>query len=207
RLNSSCVGRGFLKSSTCSGYGDACTGTAATGCTGIRDSDWALHRCNLPHGIDWILNGFTTGQCAGGATACPAQGSRGPCNRETHCEGQIAAETGWDLQFRDLWGAPFNLDANTALEMTTRLSYLGSQTLTSWYSCAAGCQTAGTCGCGATAGYLLYLVTDDDNGTLNDGTPHMQAIQAAFARHQIACNTPAVANSGCAGGPKTAPTV
>ena len=68
--------------------------------------------------------------------ACPAVGSRGPCNRETHCEGQIAAEVGWDLQFRDLRAAPFNFDANTALELTTRLSYLGSQTLTSWYTCA-----------------------------------------------------------------------
>jgi hypothetical protein len=33
----------------------------------------------------------------------------------------------------------------------------------------------------------------------------MSAIFAAFNRHQIACNTPAVVNSGCAGGPTTAP--
>jgi hypothetical protein len=202
RLSNSCVGRGFLKNSTCGGYGDPCTGTPTTGCTGVRDSDFANHRCNRPHGISWILNGFTVGQCpSGAAAACPAVGQRGPCNRETHCEGQIAAEVGWDLHFRDLRAAPFNLDANTALELTTRLTYLASQTLTSWYTCSVGG------GCGATGGYLLYLAADDDNGSLTDGTPHMSAIRAAFERHEIHCTMQTVTNSGCAGGPTGAPTL
>jgi hypothetical protein len=175
----------------------------------VRDSDFAQHRCNRPHTISWILNGFTDAECnnTGPAAACPAGGQLGPCSRETHCEGQAVAEIAWDLQFRDLRLAPFNLDANTALELTTRLFYLGSQAVTSWYTCAGGCQTAGTCGCSATGGYLLVLGADDDNGNLADGTPHMQAINAAFARHQMACNVPAVANSGCVGGPTGAPTV
>jgi trimeric autotransporter adhesin len=208
RLNNSCVGRGFLKNQTCGGYGDACIGTTATGCTGVRDSDFAQHRCNLPHTVGWILNGFASG-CATGtptAAACPAQGSRGPCNRETHCEGQAVAEIAWDLKARDLTAAPFNMDNNTALELTTRLFYLGSQSVAQWYSCGAGCNTAGTCGCGATNGYLLVLAADDDNGSLTDGTPHGTAIKAAFDRHQMGCNTQAVSNSGCSGGPTTAPT-
>src|SRR4029079_17272334 len=116
---------------------------------------------------------------------------------------------GWDVQARDLRAAPFNFDANTALELTTRIFYLGAETDTSWYICAAGCETAGTCGCGATGGYLLMLAADDDNGNLNDGTPHMQAIRTAFNRHQMAGNTPAVVNAGCTGGPapSAAPTV
>ena len=195
RLNDSCVGRGFFRNAVCGGYGDPCTGTPADGCTGVRDADFARHVSGLPHGITWIR------------ANCAAAGQLGPCNRETHCEGQIVAEVGWDLQFRDMRAAPFGFDSNTALELSTRLFYLGSQSVGNWYTCGAGCETTGTCGCAATGGYLQVLAADDDNGNLTDGTPHMQAIRAAFDRHQLACTTPVMANSGCAGGPTTAPVV
>jgi hypothetical protein len=188
RLNDSCIGRGFFKNQVCSGYGDPCVGTPATGCTGVRDADFALHVSGLPHGIDWILS-----NCPGGS---------GPCGREVHCEGQTTSEVGWDLQFRDLRAAPYNFDENTALELATRLVFLGSQSVTSWYTC----NPAGG-GCGATGGYMLFLAADDDNGDINDGTPHMTAIRGAFERHQQHCATPAVVDSGCSGGPTTAPTV
>ena len=57
---------------------------------------------------------------------------------------------------------PFNFDSNTALELTTRLVFLGSQALTAWYTCAVGG------GCGATGGYLLFLAADDDDGNLDE---------------------------------------
>ncbi len=203
RLNTSCIARGFFVDATCSGYGDACDGTPATGCTGIRDIDYLNHRCDAPHTISWLLNGFTDGQCAGpgGAPGCPAQGSLGPCGRETHCEGYVAAETGWDLMTRDLLDPPFNYDAQTAHEIATRIIYIGAQPIGNWYTCAV----AG--GCSATGGYLSMLAADDDNGNLNDGTPHMTAIRAAFERHEIHCATPTSQNSGCAGGPTQAPVV
>jgi trimeric autotransporter adhesin len=191
RLDSSCVGRGFFLNQVCGGYGDPCTGTPTTGCTGVRDADFAKHVSGQPHGITWILS-----NCGGGS---------GPCGREVHCEGQVPSEVGWDLHARDLMAAPFNFDENTSLEMATRLMYVGMQTLATWYTCAGGCQTTGTCGCGATGGYLLTLGADDDNGNLADGTPHMGAIRSAFERHQLHCTTQTVINSGCAGGPTTAP--
>src|SRR5262249_5892216 len=40
---------------------------------------------------------------------------------------------------------------------------------------------------------------DDDNGNLNDGTPHGGALFAAFNRHLIACTTDAGANTTFAG--------
>src|SRR6185436_19413030 len=68
------------------------------------------------------------------------------------------------------------------------------------------CTCGGTAtGCGATNGYMQWLAADDDNGNLNDGTPHMTAIFNAFNRHGIACATPARVNSGCAGAPTAAP--
>ena len=70
-----------------------------------------------------------------------------------------------------------------------------------WFQCT----TDGTAGCNADGGYLNYLVADDDNGDLGDGTPHMSAIHAAFARHGIACSALSVQDSGFAGTTPTAP--
>ena len=203
RLNTSCIGRGFFTEETCGGYGDACDGTPANGCTGVRDINYINHRCDAPHTITWIQSGFTDGQCAGpgGAPACPAEGSVGPCGRETHCEGYVMAETGWDLMTRDLLDPPFNYSTQTAHEIAARLIYIGAQPVGNWYTCAVGG------GCSATGGYLSILAADDDNGNLSDGTPHMTAIRAAFERHEIHCATPAPTNSGCLGGPTQAPVV
>ena len=62
-------------------------------------------------------------------------------------------------------------------------------------------------GCATANGYIQWITADDDNGNLNDGTPHMTAIAAAFNRHGIGCSTPTAQNSGCAAGPSTAPSL
>jgi trimeric autotransporter adhesin len=201
RQGRSCVGRGLFKSMVCGGYGDECDGSAPTGCTGVRDHDFMLHRCDRPHTITWINQGFTSAECNGTGPAPPCPPGNGPCGKVNQCEAMVVGETVWDLQFRDLRAAPFNLDANTALELTTRLNYRGAQLVTNWYACSVGG------GCGATSGYMQFLAADDDNGNIADGTPHMSAIRAAFERHEIHCATPAVVDSGCAGGPATAPAV
>jgi hypothetical protein len=203
RLNTSCIGRGFFLTDTCSGYGDACDGTPNDGssCTGVRDINYVNHRCDQPHTISWIQNGFTDTQCGGtgSATACP--GGDGPCGGEVHCEGMVMAETGWDLMTRDLLSAPFNYDPQTAHEVATRIIYAGAQPVSAWYTCSVGG------GCSATGGYLSMLAADDDDGDISNGTPHMTAIRAAFERHEIHCTTPAPQNSGCAGAPASAPVV
>ena len=195
RLQTSCIARGFFKNQVCTGYGDACDGTPATGCTGIREIDFQLRRCNLPHTVTYIQSGFTAAQCPpGGAPACPAGGGT-PCGRATHCEGSVVGETAFDLARRDLTAAPFLMDSNTAHEISTRLWTIGAGPVQAWYTCAVGG------GCAATGGYLNILAVDDDNGNLTDGTPHMTAIRAAFERHEIHCPTPAPLNVGCATGP------
>jgi hypothetical protein len=202
RLSTSCVGRGVFTSGVCGGYGDPCLT-----CTGVRDADFALHQSGNPHGITWIVGGQPPGGCF-------PSGSPGPCGRTVQCESQIVGETAWDLQFRDLRAAPYSYDASTALEVATRILYLGAETVTNWYTCGSGsppsgdCAATGSCGCGATGGYLLMLAADDDDGDLNNGTPHMTAIRGAFERHQIHCaTTPPLQDGGCAGGPTAAPTV
>ena len=183
RLGDSCIGRGF-RTSHCGGYGDACTD-----CTGVRDVDWEKRTSGAPHDVEWI------------DANCSSTGALGPCFGTTHCEGAVVSEAVFDLVNRDL-PALYGIDLDTAREIGTRMTYLGAGPVGDWFDCVTPFG-----GCGADAGYLNFLAADDDNGDLGDGTPHMQAIYAAFDRHQIACDTPAVQDGGCAGTPVSAPGV
>jgi trimeric autotransporter adhesin len=187
-LNDSCVGRGFFQNGLCTGFGDPCLE-----CSGVRESDWALQESGQPHDIQWAI------------AACPGSGNT-PCGSSTHCEGSIVAEAVWDLVHRDLRGfegSPFNYDVNTALELGTRLTYWGAGAVGDWFQCNPGSNSGD--GCNADSGYLQYLAADADNGSIEDGTPHMSAIFAAFDRHQLACSTPVVQDSGCDNAPTSAP--
>lgn len=199
RLNDSCLGRGYsIPYDHCDGYGDTCLT-----CSGVREADWAKRESGQPHDIEWILEPFYGSR--GGCDGLTGDEDVGPCGEEVHCEGSVVSEAMWDLVHRDLMGyagSDFDYDVHTALELGTRLSYYGSSNVGNWYQCA----TDGTGGCNADGGYLNYLAVDDDNGDLSDGTPHMSAISAAFERHQLACPTPTVQDSGCADGPSVAPT-
>jgi hypothetical protein len=175
RLNDSCIGRNF-RTTVCTGNGDPCLT-----CTGVRDIDYLKRQSGLPHTYTW---------------------SNANCGGSVHCVGAVYSEAVWSLWKRKLQTAPFNLDNNTAHEVTNRLTFLGATGVGTWF---AGGPPFG--GCSSTGGYLKYLAADDDNGNLNDGTPHMTAIFAAFNDQQIACSTPAVQNSGCANTPAAAPVV
>ena len=188
RHNESCIGRGLF-GVQCGGYGDPCTD-----CTGARDIDWAAHTSGVPHDIAFI-----------DAVCSPVAREIGPCGGDAHCEGIVVGEAIWDLYRRDLQSPPYDLLPATALELATRLTYLGGGAVGDWFQCTDGTGTGD--GCNADSGYLNFLAMDDDNGDLTDGTPHMGAIFNAFDRHGIACSLPAVQDSGCAGTPTVRPVV
>ena len=160
-------------------------------CSGVRDADWVKHNPSTPA----TALGFVCGQCTTGT---------GPCGRQVHCSAAPTRQAAWDFVARDLQGAPFNLDSQTAFIVANRIFYQGSGNIGSWHSCTCGSASSG---CGSTNGYMQWLAADDDNGNVNDGTPHMTALFNAFNRHGIACATPTAVNSGCSGGPTAAPTV
>lgn len=189
-LDDSCIARGFNRGTNCdTGDGDPCLS-----CDGVRDIDWAMRASGLPHDIEFIN------------TRCPVGlGEPGPCGGAVHCEGAVVSEAAWDLLTRDLPAGPGAPDFNTALEIVTRLFYLGSGVVGQWFQCSPPSGTGD--GCNADGGYLNLLAIDDDNGDLGDGTPHMVAIHDAFDRHGIACATPPVQNGGCDGAPTDAPQV
>jgi hypothetical protein len=199
RTQSSCVGYGFYRTinngcgTTSDGTGFNCKeGTrCCLDCSGVRESDYARFS-GAPTPV--TPQNFVCPSCAS---------STGPCGRQVHCASAVSRQAAWDLPARDLQAAPFAFDRQTAFIVASKLFYQGSGNIGLWHACNC---TAGTSdGCGATHAYTQWLVADDDNGNLLDGTPHMTALAAAFGRHNIACPTPAPVNSGCAGGPATAP--
>ena len=162
--HTSCIGRGFWQSQQCGGYGNPCLN-----CTGIRDQDWDQRQNHAPS----TPAGFVQNNCGGGD---------GPCGGEQHCEGYVSAEAMWDLAARDL--PALGLDAATAWQVTDRL----------WYSSRSGsggnaynCSLPNSDGCGSNSWFSKLRTADDDDGNLNNGTPHGSAIFAAFDRHKIAC--------------------
>jgi hypothetical protein len=188
-LHDSCLGEGFL-SSNCAGYGDACTA-----CTGVRDADFAKHASNSPATADNFIR-----------VHCPAGGlgaGTGPCGKEVHCESYVPTETMWDLAARDL-PSPGTGVAWTILD---RLWYLSRNTATKSFACTTG-STYTSNGCSAGSLWKVFRAVDDDNGNLNDGTPHGGALFAAFNRHGIACTTDAGASTTFAGcTPPASPTL
>jgi hypothetical protein len=156
-------------------------GDPCTNCTGVRDIDYLKRQSGQPHTYTW---------------------SNSNCGGAVHCVGSVYAEAVWSLWKRKLQSSPFNMSDDTAHEVVTRLTYIGAGVTGTWFS---GGPPNG--GCSSTSGYRNYLAADDDNGNLNDGTPHMTAIWGAFNDQQIACATPTVQNSGCSGTPTSAPTV
>ena len=160
----SCIGRGFRQSGMCGGYGDACLS-----CTGIRELDWDKHASHTPA----TPANFLQFHCSGGSS---------PCGREEHCEAHIGAETLWDLAVRDLPAS--GLSTGTSWQLADKLWYksrLGSG------GDAYNCSLPNSDGCSATSWFEKIRTIDDDDGNLANGTPHAQAIFAAFDRHKIAC--------------------
>jgi subtilisin-like proprotein convertase family protein len=202
RLRSSCVGYGFFQTAnrgcgmTADGTGfnqnESLTGQYCdTNCSGVRDADWAGHVANVPG----TALGFVCAHCSAGS---------GPCGRQVHCSAAPSRQAAWDLVARDLQAAPFNMSREDAFNLGSKIFFQGSGIIGSWHGCTCG---ASSNGCGATNAYMTWIAADDDDGNLNNGTPHMTAIFNAFNRHGIACSTPAAVNGGCAGGPTTAPAV
>ncbi|MEO8195416.1 MAG: pre-peptidase C-terminal domain-containing protein, partial [Thermoanaerobaculia bacterium] len=167
--HASCIGNGFLGSANCGGYGNTCTA-----CSGVRDIDYAKHAANTPS----TVSNFTQARCP------TSTNYKGPCGREGHCESYVASEALWDFANRDL-PSP---GTGSAWATTDRLWYLSRSTSTKGFVCtASGTWTSNGCSTGTM--WRAMRAVDDDNGNLNDGTPHGAALGAAFNRHGIACTT------------------
>jgi len=171
--HNSCIGNGFLGTSNCGGYGNACNS-----CSGVRDIDYAKHARNTPS----TVANFTQTTCPNPSPNNPNY--KGPCGKEGHCESLVTSEALWDFANRDL-PSP---GSGSAWATADRLWYLSRSTATKGFACtASGTWTSNGC---VTGSYFRAMrAVDDDNGNLTDGTPHGGALGTAFNRHGIACTT------------------
>ncbi|HQQ47114.1 MAG TPA: hypothetical protein PK747_06865, partial [Acidobacteriota bacterium] len=167
----SCMGSGFFSDgSKCSGYGDACTQ-----CTGIRDVDYAKHTSATSHTPLNFVKVY-----------CPTSSSyKGPCGREGHCEGYIAAEATWDLAVRALPAAGY--DTNTSWFILERLFYLSRPSASAAFTCNTS--TFASDGCGTSSWFTTFRAIDDTGDGTSNGTPHASAIWSAFNAHGIGCSS------------------
>ena len=92
------------------------------------------------------------------------------------------SEAVWSLYQREL-NSFYGYDDNTSLEIVTRLTYIAAGNIQTWYNGYTQSPSGIWGGCGANSGYLSYLAADDDNGDINDGTPHMSAIFKVCIKH------------------------
>ena len=187
--HNSCSGTGFIQGGICDGYGDPCLS-----CSGVRDIDWAKHEGNTAHTVANFVQPF-----------CPVKG-KGICGTEGHCESYIATESIWDFVNRDLPSAGSSQAWNTA----ERLWYLSRPTATKAWTCDKSQATWSSDGCNSGSLFRVLRAADDDDGNLNNGTPHGAALFAALDRHGIACASDAgagVTKVGCTPPPVPALTV
>jgi hypothetical protein len=119
-------------------------------------------------GYGFYLNNCTTplrtadNDCQYSATSCSS------CGSESHACGRLLAGIAWDIR-----------DALLAVDPTNYRSVLATLFLNSVP------MHTGTAIDGSIAEDLLTL--DDDDGDLNNGTPHYQQICAGFAAHGLSC--------------------
>jgi len=96
------------------------------------------------------------------------------CAGEVHCVGNAIAGSLWDLRRNLIAAGP---DSATAIALADSLFHYAGYGGAPWHD-----------------DYLLdLLAVDDDDANLLDGTPHFNAICAAFSGHGIVC--PAITNT------------
>ena len=103
-------------------------------------------------------------------TKCPRSGLAGPLGFELHCEGEIYGQAAWDLAqaLVTRYGAQTGWRESERLFFTS-LPFASGYLPTSLPSV-----------------YDAYLLADDDDGNLSNGTPNGAEIYAALSRHGMA---------------------
>ncbi len=205
-----CIGDGFRRGISCH--------NCSRSCTGVRDlAAFALGGGATLAAPDTVEDDLGL-DCD--RLGCPYAGDgadqyQGPMGYQAHCESQIASSANWDLsqRLRQVYGP------ERGAQLMAELWYQSLAAAGSAYRKVPG---AALChpdrqavdGCGADNWYTVYLMVDDDDGDLSNGTPNGCLIWQAFDAHGIACGDeppchcaqPAVADAGpdlevCSGEP------
>lgn len=99
--------------------------------SGVRDIDYRKMQSNNPHTLSWAIAN---------------------CNNSVHCLGLVYSEAIWSLYTQKL-PQLYGYDANTSLEIVTRLTYIAAGHVSTWYS-----YDPPFGGCNGGSGYMKYLI-------------------------------------------------
>ncbi|MCP4548431.1 MAG: hypothetical protein GY835_18395 [bacterium] len=175
-LRTSCIGRGY-QATPCHN---------CSTCTGVRDpADFSYH-----DGTATIASPATVKSNSGincDRWTCPDATFPGVMGFEGHCESYIASSAIWDLgvELRNEYG-------EFGWEILEQIWYDSLIPSKEAYQISAGGQcnaSASVDGCGATNYYQVFLMADDDDANLANGTPNACRIWDAFNYHGIACGS------------------
>ena len=190
----SCVGASFWASSTgpyCINTPD-CTTTAA--CTGVRNIDEKRTVANPSVGNAGGLMSIATA-----STWCsPSGGCKGPLNLECHCEGEIWGQAEYHLAINLLTGKAYDTCATAPNGCSSGTPIPGANPAFSeaaaWYileklffqsTPTFASYAPSTRQSFGPSAYDAFMVIDDDNANLNDGTPDAAYINQAYKHHGI----------------------
>ena len=120
--------------------------------------------------LDSAVSGLLTAGNLLQSCVCGPNQSCGPLGGEVHCEGEIYGQTHWDLSqaFVAKHGH------HTGWRALERIFYLGLP------------DAQGYLPSDPAPIYTAYIMADDDDGDLDNGTPNAQEIFDAFDAHDIA---------------------
>jgi hypothetical protein len=120
--------------------------------------------------------------------ACPYLGYSGVMGYEGHCESYIASSAVWDLgvELRKAHGEGTGWSILEQIWFDSLVPSQDAYQIVSGGQCNPG---AAIDGCGASNYYQVFLVVDDDDGNLANGTPNACRIWDALSRHGIACGS------------------
>jgi len=103
-------------------------------------------------------------------TKCSRFGTPGPLGFEIHCEGEIYGQTAWDLA----QALVARHGPHTGWRVSERLFFTSLPSASGYLPSSVP------------SVYDAYLLADDTDGNLSNGTPHAAEIYTAFNRHGIA---------------------
>ncbi|MEO8672580.1 MAG: hypothetical protein ABI411_14775 [Tahibacter sp.] len=181
----SCIGQNFQPGTNCPN---------CTACTGVRDvGDFSTSGPAVIASPSKVTDnaGINCDRFACPYTASNGTAYRGPMGYEGHCESYIASSANWDLT-QALIARFGSSGSGSGWAKMDKIWYASLTATKSAYQRTGGttCSvTAPVDGCGATNWYTTYLVADDDDGNLANGTPNACRIWDSMNVHGIACGT------------------
>jgi len=182
---SSCIGRGVTDQECENDSWDPCDSCAG----GLRDINYLNHSSGMRYTPNWIEANDDNNNPALPDYCDPGSITPGPCGLNPYCEGQVATQAFWDLknELANSFGPNQAVGEATAWELVDLLFSKSIYQLgPNFYRCDTGISDSDGC----LPQHLLwsFIIADDNDGNLCNGSPHIDQIRDSLNFHEIGFN-------------------